>query len=66
MYAVHIVNNGATRQVILTGPPAQVKTLHYYVTNQARANQPGQPVPVLNGQARFTLAASSYATLASE
>lgn len=66
VYAVHVVNNGATRQVTLTGLPARVKTLRAYVTDPARANLETAPLPVASGQARFTLDAGSYLTLISD
>ena len=65
-YAVHVVNNGATRQATLLGLPAGVKSLRVYVTDQTRGNHAGPPVKVVNGQARFTLDQGSYATLVSE
>ncbi len=66
VYAVHVVNNGATRQVILTGLPDQVKTLRSYVTDQKNKMKEGPRVPVAKGQARFTALATSYTTLSSE
>ncbi|MGI4834228.1 MAG: hypothetical protein ACRYFK_12300 [Janthinobacterium lividum] len=66
VYAVHVVNNGATRPATLTGLPATVKTLRCYVTNQHSAHQASQPVPVIKGQAHFTLPATSYLTLVSD
>ncbi|MCG3119654.1 MAG: hypothetical protein ALAOOOJD_02129 [bacterium] len=64
-YAVHIVNTGATRTARLTGLPASVKELRVYVTDSAHGMQEGQRVPVVNGQAQFTLEASSFTTLMS-
>ncbi|QKG56403.1 hypothetical protein GKZ68_06995 [Hymenobacter sp. BRD128] len=66
VYAVHMVNNGATRQVTLSGLPARVKTLRAYVTDPTRTNLKTTPLPVTGGQARFTLDAGSYLTLVSE
>ncbi|MGI4871861.1 MAG: hypothetical protein ACRYFX_11885 [Janthinobacterium lividum] len=66
VYAVHVVNSGATRPVTLSGLPAQVKSLRVYVTDKTRHNQEGQLVKVANGQARFTLDTGSYATLVSK
>jgi hypothetical protein len=66
VYALHIVNDGATRQVTLTGLPARVKTLRYYVTDPTRNNKQNASVPVVSGQARFTLDTGSYVTLVSE
>jgi len=66
VYAVHLVNNGATRQATLRGLPAQVKSLRYYATDQTRHHQEGLRVPVTNGQAHFRLDAASYVTLVNE
>jgi hypothetical protein len=66
VYAVHLVNQGATRKVTLAGLPAKVKTLRLYVTDQKRAMKEEKAVAVANGKAQFTLDASSYATLISQ
>ncbi len=62
-YAVHIVNNGATRAATLSGLPASLKELRIYVTDRARGMKEGKRVPVANGQAQFTLEAVSFTTL---
>ncbi|MFD1466754.1 hypothetical protein ACFQ48_00845 [Hymenobacter caeli] len=66
VYAIHLVNSGATRAVTLTGLPAKVKNLRCYVTDQKRAMQEGPRVAVAKGQARFMLDTGSYVTLVSE
>lgn len=66
VYAVHVVNGGATRPVTLTGLPARVKTLRCYVTDQTHKHQETASVPVAGGQARFTLTTGSYLTLVSQ
>jgi hypothetical protein len=66
VYAVHVVNNGATRQVTLGGLPAGVKSLRCYVTDPTRSHQELALVKVAGGQARFTLDAGSYLTLVSQ
>ncbi|MGI4822556.1 MAG: hypothetical protein ACRYFV_15205 [Janthinobacterium lividum] len=65
-YAVHVVNNGATRQVTLTGLPDKVKTLRSYVTDQQNHMKEGPRMTVTKGQAHFTAAATSYTTLSTE
>ncbi|WP_152981801.1 hypothetical protein [Hymenobacter sp. AT01-02] len=65
-YVVHLVNNGATRRVTLTGVPATVKKLRVYTTDKARAMQKGKPVRVRKGTVQFTLDASSYTTFMKE
>ena len=64
-YVVHLVNDAATREVTLSGLPADVKRMAIYTTNQIVSVRTGEPVPVVNGQARFTLAARSFVTLIS-
>lgn len=66
VYAVHLVNNGATRTATLTGMPATVRKLRVFTTDQTRAMQEGKRVRVRKGTAMFTLDASCYTTLTSE
>ncbi len=65
-YAIHLVNNGATREVTLNGLPKKVKSLRIYVTDQERNMAQGQAVRVNKGQATFTLDTRSYTTLMTE
>jgi hypothetical protein len=65
LYVLHMVNDAATRDVVLTGLPEGVKKLAIYTTNQIVSVKEGEPVRVLNGQARFTLPARSFVTLIS-
>lgn len=63
IYAVHLVNNGPTREATLSGLPASVKELQIYITDDEREMEEGQRIEVRNGQATFTLEAVSYTTL---
>ena len=65
MYALHLVNDGATREVMLKGLPNKVRTLRIYTTNQTKAVVEGTPIQVSAGQARFMLEARSFVTLIS-
>ena len=65
-YAIHLVNNGATREVVLTGLPDKVKRFHTYVTDSERGMEEGKRVNVSNRQAQFTLDGASYTTLISD
>ncbi len=65
VYSIQLVNNGAARQVYLTGLPKKVKSLRVIVTDKTHAMEAGKPIPVINGQADFLLHATSYTTLAS-
>jgi len=62
-YAVHIVNNGATRQATLFGIPASVKDLSVYVTNSKRNMERTERVKVTNGKVQFTLGSASFTSL---
>jgi hypothetical protein len=66
VYAVHIVNNGAKRETILTGLPANVQQLHIYTTSATLNMQQGNPIKVEKGRAKFTAEAASYITLVNE
>lgn len=65
-YAIHLVNNGATRQVTLKGLPSKVKSLRIWVTEKQRAMKEENTVPVVRGQATFQLSQTSYTTLLSK
>jgi hypothetical protein len=64
-YAVHIVNNGTTRKVTLTGLPVGVKQLNVYITSKT-LNMQGHLLQVKNGGVNFKLPATCYATLISK
>lgn len=66
LYALHLVNNGAAREVFLKGLPARVRRLHIYTTNQKESVMEGPSVKVSGGQVRFVLPAQSYVTLISD
>jgi O-glycosyl hydrolase len=63
IYTVHIVNNGATRTATLTGVPPTVKQLRLWVTDAQRGMQESDRIPVTDGKAQFSLAATSYTTV---
>ena len=65
-YAVHLVNNGTTRSVTLTGLPARVRLLRIYSTSKQSDMVEGTPVNVKNGVAKFKLPTTSFTTLISE
>jgi hypothetical protein len=65
VYAVHLVNNGASRPVTLAGLPASVKYMNVYVTDEKQGMEKLEPVPVKNGSAQFTLTATALTTLSS-
>jgi hypothetical protein len=66
VYAIHLVNNGASRQMTLTGLPATVKSLRVWVTDKDKSMQEGHIIAVKKGKATFTLDATSFTTLISK
>jgi hypothetical protein len=66
VYSIHMVNNGATRQVTLSGLPDCVKQLRIYSTDHKRGMEEGKRVQVEDGAARFTLDSVCFASLISE
>ena len=66
IYTVHLVNNGAQRTAALTGLPPTVKQLRLWVTDAQRGMQELDRIPVNQGKAQFSLAATSYTTVVSE
>jgi hypothetical protein len=62
-YAIHVVNNGATREVILTGLPKKIKELHIIRTDKQNSMKEDQPTSVTDGEVRFTLDSSSFTSL---
>ncbi|CAN5481656.1 hypothetical protein BH11BAC3_BH11BAC3_09110 [soil metagenome] len=65
IYTIHLVNNGAARQVILTGLPSKLKAFKIFVTDKKRAMQEGKIIKVVDGKATFMLDETCYATLIS-
>jgi hypothetical protein len=63
---VHVVNTNASRNAVLTGLPARVRSLRVWTTNAERKMQEGARVPVRGGRAVVPLEAASYVTVASE
>ena len=66
VYAFHLVNNGAAREVIITGLPRKLRSLRIYTTNKEDAVKEGQTIPVDHGQAKFMAGAISFITLFSQ
>jgi O-glycosyl hydrolase len=61
--SVHLLNNGAARDVTLTGLPASVKELRVLVTDQTRQMKEMDKLAVSAGQVKLTLDADAYTTL---
>jgi hypothetical protein len=65
-YAVHLVNNGTTREVTLTGLPGNVNSLCIYNTSAKLGAKQGKSIKVVSGVAKFKLQEASFTTLISE
>jgi hypothetical protein len=66
IYAVHLVNNGATRKMVLDGIPPGVRSFRIYVTGTSQSMKEEKPVMVKNGRVSFTLDTYAYTTLISK
>jgi hypothetical protein len=60
---VHLVNNGAKRDVEIAGFPASEHELHPFITDETRGAAETPIVPINAGVARLTLDSQSYTTL---
>ena len=64
---LHIVNNGAKRNIILSGIPAGQSSFKIYLTGQHLCMQESKkPVTVKKGEAKFILPEQTFATLISQ
>ena len=64
-YAVHLVNNGATRPVILSGLPPETRKLALYITDATRGMQLMAIKGVVDGTVIFQLEGQAFTTLKS-
>ncbi|MDB5128794.1 hypothetical protein, partial [Mucilaginibacter sp.] len=62
-YILHIVNNGAARQVHIKGLPSAVKQLVVYVTDKKQAMKQLMKINVSGHEATFKLGARCFTTL---
>ena len=65
-YAIHFVNNGATRPAVIKGIPSTVKFFRLYITDQSHNMQEEKRILVVNGTAKFTLSKTSFISLFTE
>jgi O-glycosyl hydrolase len=65
-YTIHLVNNGASRNVSLSGIPGKVKSFKIYITDRNRSMKEGVLIKVANGRVNFQLDAGTYTTLVSK
>ncbi|MFD2323796.1 hypothetical protein [Mucilaginibacter galii] len=66
IYTIHLVNNGADRQMTLKGLPAKAQKFKVYVTNTENNAKESGSKKASNGQLQFKLPVRSYITLISE
>lgn len=66
VYTIHLVNNGADRQMNLTGLPAKAQKFKVYITNTENNAKEMGGKKAVNGQLQFKIPARSYVTLISE
>ena len=63
IYTLHLINNGAKRQITLTGLPASLKVIRLYVTNEKSSMKEEHLIKVEGNEIIFKVKASSYYTL---
>ena len=63
IYTLHLINNGAKRQITLTGLPASLKVIRLYVTNKKSSMKEEHLIKVEGNEIIFKVKASSYYTL---
>lgn len=66
MFAMHLVNNGPSRDVIITGLPVYVKSLKVYITDSDKSMQNEKPVKVNDGRAEITAGGTCFISLMTE
>ncbi len=64
--AVHLINNGAKRDYIISGLPKTHKKLVLYITSTKLSMKKKSKIEVVNGEAHFTLPAVCFASLLTE
>jgi hypothetical protein len=66
VYTIHLVNNGASREVHLTGLPAGVKEFKIYITDEKANMRLSKTIKVQGHESIFTLKERCFATLFSD
>ncbi|MDB5013136.1 MAG: hypothetical protein JWQ25_1338, partial [Daejeonella sp.] len=64
-YAIHLVNNGSTRQATISGIPRSVKTLRFFITSKVLNMKEEKQLAVQNGQVKFIMPQTSFVSLMS-
>jgi hypothetical protein len=63
LYSIHIVNNSATREIIVDGFPDSVRSFDLYVTDSKRGMQKIGRIDVNSGEAKFLADSQAYYSL---
>jgi hypothetical protein len=63
IYTIHLVNNGASRQVTITGLPSSITTMNVFITNKDQGMAQTDSIKFNNGSAQFKLDGESLTTL---
>lgn len=62
-YAIHMVNNGASRETTISGIPSEIKTFNIFLTNSEFGMKKLESVAVKDGQITFLLPEAGFTTL---
>jgi hypothetical protein len=65
-YAIHMVNNGPTRQVTIQGIPAETKSMTIWITNALSGMQKAGLAEVKNGKITLMVEKQSFITLTNQ
>ncbi len=63
LYTVHVINNGASRKVVIKGIPAGINGLDVFITDETRGMEKTDRVTVSNGLCELTLPAAAFITI---
>jgi hypothetical protein len=66
IYAIHLVNNGAAREITIKGIPKNILQFKIFVTDKNRNMQQEKSVRVKNGEVTFILNQASFTSLFSK
>lgn len=64
--AIHLVNNGPKRQIVVTGIPETSKNLALYITSKKLSMKKKLNIKLVNGRASFTVPEVCFASLITE
>lgn len=62
-FALHLVNDGPAREVMLTGLPERIRRLRSYRTDAEHGMEAGEEITVVGGEARFRVGAACFVSL---